>query len=75
MPEVFASLVVPDPVQAGTVYAVNGEENLYRSTDRGGSWSFLSPQLGIRVLAAFPGSPAGCGRGGGTASSAATTAA
>ncbi len=52
----FASLVVPDPVQAGTVYAVAGvgASDIYRSTDRGGSWSFLSPQPGITVLAADP---------------------
>jgi photosystem II stability/assembly factor-like uncharacterized protein len=50
----FASLVVPDPVQAGAVYAVTVGGDVYRSADRGGSWSLLSAQLGITVLAADP---------------------
>ena len=50
----FASLVVPDPVQAGAVYAAIVAGNVYRSTDRGGSWALLSAQPGITALTADP---------------------
>ena len=39
------SLWSPTPFQAGAVYAVTGDD-VYRSADRGATWSLLSPQPG-----------------------------
>jgi photosystem II stability/assembly factor-like uncharacterized protein len=54
LPASFTQVVVPDPFQAGTVYTLVAEKDLYRSTDRGASWSFLAPLPGIEALAADP---------------------
>ncbi len=53
LPGSFTSVLVPDPFQAATVYAKMGDD-LYRSTDRGASWSFLSTRAGLVTLAADP---------------------
>jgi photosystem II stability/assembly factor-like uncharacterized protein len=56
LPGSFTSVLVPDPFQAATVYTWMGDD-LYRSTDRGASWSLLSIQAGLVVLAADPHRP------------------